>query len=187
MLLLSMGVIFLVGGLGHEAWAQSAEEPTLEEETGPETLFNHGFRLGYLHLMNSGCTRNPNADDTCVNAERVHDIQAPHFFLIGYELTQRLKGNDWLNVLFVENITVGGLEQSLFIPSFNFMIGFEFANQLQIGTGLHLLPTEHKPLHMIIAVGYTPRIGSINVPVHLLFIPDVDEQHRIATTVGVNW
>jgi hypothetical protein len=40
---------------------------------------------------------------------------------------------------------------------------------------------------MVMGVGYTPQVGSFNVPLHASFIPDVDGNWRAQLTTGVNW
>ena len=66
---------------------------------------------------------------------------------------------------------------------------FRVRSFFQIGVGPNLGPgpERDKPAHMVIAGGWTPQVGSFNVPVHAFFIPDVDENHRLGMTVGVNW
>jgi hypothetical protein len=149
--------------------------------------FSHGFRLGYLYLVNHDCSLEGTDAESCVNTEEVFDVKRPHFFVLGYELTQRIEGSSWLNVLFVENILLAGLEQSLFLPSLNTLLGFELYQQVQLGVGVNLAPTKYKTAHIIMAIGWTPKVGNINVPIHFAFIPDVDSQHRMAATTGVNW
>jgi hypothetical protein len=169
--------------------------PTLNQPPAPDAVdeepefdfFSHGFRLGYLYLVNHDCRLQGTDPDSCVDMTEKYDVKRPHFFVLGYELTQRVRGSSWLNVLFVENILLSGLEQSLFLPSLNTLLGFEFYDQVQIGVGINLVPSEFKPAHMIMAIGWTPKVGNINVPIHFAFIPDVDNQHRLAATSGVNW
>jgi hypothetical protein len=168
----------------HPPAGDHASEPEAEF-----SFFSHGFRLGYLFMLNHDCAfqgaKEP--DSGCVDVTDKYHVKSPHFFLIGYELTQRVRGSSWLNVIFVENVLLGGLEQSLFLPSFNAVLGFELYNQLQVGVGANVLPVEDKPAHMLVALGWVPRVGNINVPIHFAFIPDVDKQHRFAATTGVNW
>ena len=59
--------------------------------------------------------------------------------------------------------------------------------RLQIGVGVHATPDFDKPVHMLAAAGWTPRVGDFYLPVHAFFIPDVDGHHRAGLTVGVNW
>ncbi len=165
-----------------------ADEDSETDKREPTKRFVHGFRIGYLHLMNSDLpTDTPDAECPNCSLEERHDLKTPHQFLIGYELMGRIVGHDMLNVILVANATVSGLEQSRFLPSANALVGFELNNSLQVGVGMNLTAEKEKPVHMIGAVGWTPEVGSFNVPIHFFFIPDVDHNHRFGTTVGVNW
>ncbi len=149
----------------------------------------HGFRMGYLYVMNSEHpTQSPN-DASCPNCslEEKYDLRTPHQFLIGYELMARLVGKDWLNVILVGNVIASGLEQSRFFPSANALVGFELDQSFQLGVGANFTLEEQKAAHMILAAGWTPEVGGFYVPVHAFFIPDVDKNHRTGVTVGVNW
>jgi hypothetical protein len=143
------------------------------EEYVPVKKLFHGFRVGYTFV-------NPTPDSP---------LESPHLFVIGYELTQRTLGGDWLNVIMVQNVSVSGINQSAFIPSFNGLVGFEIAEQIQIGTGINFMPFDPSGnyIHMIMAMGYTPKAGAFNVPVHVTYIPDVDGAYRFGITTGVNW
>jgi hypothetical protein len=177
-----------------------AEEPSRTEGVAPndreqlrasidelaEKRFLHGFRLGYAYLMNINApvdSRNPSSQTM---AEK-YGIRTPHEFLIGYEVTFRLVGHDWLNVLFVSNAMVSGLEQSKIFPSLNSLIGFELGNTFQAGVGVNLMPVMDKPAHMMVAAGWTPRVGDFYTPIHAFYVPDVDGQSRMGVTLGVNW
>ena len=144
------------------------------EEPKPVSRFMHGFRLGYTYV--NGLT-----DES--------PLRSPHLFVLGYEATQRAIGGGWLNVITVENFSIAGINQSLFIPSLNGLVGFEFREQLQIGTGINVNPFDPKGkyVHQILAVGWTPEAGAFNVPLHLTVIPDLYGNWRIGTTIGVNW
>jgi len=37
------------------------------------------------------------------------------------------------------------------------------------------------------ANGWTQDAGIFSVPVHLVFIPDVNDYYRVAVTTGINW
>lgn len=149
-----------------------AEEPYEEPEEVPEQRFLHGFRIGWGYV-----------------AGMEEELASPHLFVVGYELTHRLVGGDWLNVIVVENAMVAGVNQSVFLPSANGLLGFEVAERAQVGAGVNVTPFDPggKPLHMIAAAGYTPKAGVFYVPVHAYWIPDVDGQYRFGLTTGVNW
>lgn len=140
----------------------------------PFNAFYHGFRLGYTYINGVG----PGSR-----------LASPHLFVVGYEATRRIQGGDWLNVIVVGNASVAGLNQSLFLPSLNLLVGFELAGQIQIGTGVNLAPfdPDRRFAHQIIAVGWTPKAGAFNVPIHFTVIPDVAGHWRVGSTVGVNW
>jgi hypothetical protein len=151
-----------------------------------EKRFLHGFRLGYAYVFNINKPMN-SQDPSSPTLSQKYGIREPHEFLIGYETTFRLVGHDWLNVLFVNNAMISGLEQSKLFPSLNSLIGFELGNAFQLGVGVNLMPMPEKPAHMIVAGGWTPRVGDFYTPIHAFFVPDVDGQSRMGVTFGVNW
>lgn len=114
-------------------------------------------------------------------------MRTPHLFMLGYELTWRMVGHEWLNVLLTGNILIAGLEQARVFPSANLIIGFEFARLAQVGIGVSVTPTKEEPAHMVIAAGFTPRIGSFYIPLHAFFVPDIDGHHKVGITVGVSF
>jgi hypothetical protein len=148
----------------------------------------HGFRMGYLYIANHDKPV-PSDDPDCPNCsmKERYGLRTPHQFLIGYEVMGRLIGHGWLNVVLVGNVLVSGLEQSKFWPSANALIGFELDHSFQVGVGANFTLEEEKPAHMVMAAGWTPLVGSFYVPVHAFFVPDVDGNHRMGGTVGVNW
>ena len=79
----------------------------------------------------------------------------------------------------------------IIIPSGNLITGLEIADRLQLGAGPNVSlgdPSDQDHLlHMIMAVGTTPQVGDLSIPVHLSYIPDVDGYYRVAVTTGVNW
>lgn len=145
--------------------------------------FLHGFRLGYLALMNYD---RPNREGG-MSLKQELGLKTPHMMLLGYEGFYRMVGHSWLNVLLVGNVTVAGLEQSKFIPAASGLIGFEFDRSFQVGVGVNLTPDTQQPSHMIVAGGWTPRVGAIHTPVHFFFVPDTEKNHRVGVTVGVTW
>ena len=134
----------------------------------------HGFRVGYAYANNADANRH---------------VSTPHMFVMGYELTQRLTGGDWLNVIAVENVSLSGINQSLFLPSANLLVGFEFNEMAQLGVGPNINPFDpnEKYIHMVAAGGFTANAGDFNVPIHAYYIPDVDDDWRVGVTTGVNW
>ena len=106
-----------------------------------------------------------------VNAPDDHDLlESNWLYLLGYELNQTIYGGDWINVLFVQNISVVGVNQSLFIPSGNILMGFEFNERFQVASGINMVPSDNW-CHMVVAAGWTPKVGDINIPVSRLLRP----------------
>jgi hypothetical protein len=159
----------------------------------PGQRFLHGFRLGYMFLMNGDAkNRTPKSGDEMVSITEKYELKTPHMMLIGYEGFYRIIGHSWLNVLLVGNVSVAGLEQSKFIPAASGLLGFEFDQSFQLGVGVNVTPDEDAPTHAIFAAGWTPRVGSIHMPVHFFFVPEPGVNgekgnHRVGGTVGVTW
>lgn len=145
----------------------------------------HGFRLGYVFVANYDQPTEPGDPGSSLSAR--HGLENPHHFLLGYEVMNRLTGSGWLNVLLIGNVSITGLEQSKLFPSANLLLGFELDRAFQAGVGINLMPVDDKPAHMIVAAGWTPRAGDVYLPLHVFLIPDIDSNHRLGTTFGVNW
>lgn len=135
-----------------------------------------GVRFGYAYIN---------------HGENSPYLQNPSMFTIGFEGQQTMKGGEWLDLLFIENITIGGLEQSVLIPSLNMMVGFEINNRLQLGVGANAALSDPSGddnyLHLVTGVGWTQPAGAFSVPVHVVFMPDINDYWRLVATTGVNW
>jgi len=146
------------------------------EETSMEWTKRKGLRFGY------------NFANMADESER---LDSPHMFALGFELQQTMSGDSWLDILFIQNLTVSGLEQSVLVPSANALVGFEIQDQLQLAVGANI--TVYDPsgedhfFHLVTAVGWTQDAGIFSVPVHFIFVPDVNNYYRLALTTGVNW
>lgn len=151
--------------------------------------FMHGFRLGWTYLFNmQKATRDTDGDNMPDQSlMKEYDLKSANMMLLGYEGFYRIVGHSWLNVLIVGNVTVAGLEQSKFIPAASGLLGFEFDKSFQLGVGVNITPDPDAPTHMIAAAGWTPKVGSINTPVHFFFVPDADRNHRMGATIGMSW
>lgn len=116
---------------------------------------------------------------------------SPHTFVMGFEMQQVMEGGDWLDILFIENVTISGIDQSVINPSASVLVGFEIDKQIQIGVGPNIASFDpsgkNKHIHLIAAVGYTAKAGIFSVPVHFSIIPDSDGYWAMAITTGVNW
>jgi hypothetical protein len=135
-----------------------------------------GMRFGYNYLNNG--------------AENEH-LSSPHMFAIGFELQETMNGDSWLDILFIQNVTISGLDQSVLLPSANALVGFEIQDAFQLAVGANVTvydPADEGNLfHLVTAVGWTQDAGVFSVPLHLVYIPDVNGYFRVAVTTGVNW
>lgn len=157
---------------------------SVKKDALTDAVFLHGFRLGYGYINNS---QKPVDSLGRKSLQARAGTKSPHNFLIGYEVTVRLMGHSWLNVILLANGILGGLEQSKFLPSGNALLGFELNNSFQLGVGAHLTPLRGQEAHVAIAGGWTPRVGNFYVPVHAFFIPDVEGVHRMGVLTGVTF
>ena len=124
-------------------------------------------------------------------ADESDRLDKPHMFAIGFETQQTMDGDSWLDLLYIQNLTISGLDQSVILPSANALVGFEIKDALQLAVGANATvvdPSEENHyFHLVAAVGWTQDAGIFSVPVHLVFIPDVNDYYREAVTTGINW
>jgi hypothetical protein len=112
-------------------------------------------------------------------------------FAMGFEMQQTMDGDSWLDLLFIQNLTISGLDQSVLLPSASALVGFEIKDSLQLAVGANATVVdpsdENHYFHLVTAIGWTQDAGIFSVPVHLVFIPDVNDYYRVAITTGINW
>lgn len=159
--------------------------------------FTSGFRLGWMYVANWDALNRKGDDGQMTSLKAEYGLKSPSMFLIGYEGFYRVLSHSWLNVLIVGNFSVAGLDQSKFIPTGSGLLGFEINRRFELGAGINLTPDPQSPSHMIVAAGWTPRIGSIQTPVHFFYIPDpagtdangnhLAGNNRMGATIGMNW
>ena len=158
--------------------------------------FTSGFRLGWMYISNIDAMNRTDDQGNPTSLKKEYGLKNPNMFLIGYEGFYRIVGHSWLNVLMVGNVSVAGLDQSKFIPTASGLLGFEIDRSFELGVGVNLTPDSQAPSHMILAAGWTPKVGSIQTPLHFFYIPDsaVDSMgnslkgnSRMGATIGMNW
>ena len=160
---------------------QASAHPTDAEDVKKWTK-RSGLRLGYVYANKA---EEPNADG------EESKLNSPHMFTMGFELQQCMPGGDWLDVLFIQNVSITGLDQSVISPSARVLVGFEIDKSVQLAVGpqlsFHDPAGEDKYVHLTAAIGYTMDAGVFSVPVHFSFVPDVNDYWATAVTTGVNW
>jgi len=124
-------------------------------------------------------------------ADESDRLNSPHMFALGFEMQQTMDGDSWLDLLFIQNLTISGLDQSVLLPSANALVGFEIKDALQLAVGANATivdpSDENHYFHLVTAIGWTQDAGIFSVPLHLVFIPDINDYYRVAITTGVNW
>jgi hypothetical protein len=154
----------------------AADDENITPAPREEWTIRKGLRFGYTYAN---------------KAEQSERLASPHMFAMGFEMQETMAGGDWLDLLFIQNVTVSGLEQSVVIPSVNALVGFEINNALQVGVGANagiIDPSgENHFVHLVSALGWTQQAGAFSVPIHVVFIPDINDYYRFAVTTGVNW
>ncbi len=154
----------------------NARNDEVYDLSGEEWTKRKGMRFGY----------------TYANKADVSDrLESPHMVSLGFEMQQTMHGGEWLDILYIQNIMVSGIDQSVLAPSANVLVGFEINEALQLGVGVN--GTIYDPsnqehyFHLVTAVGWTQQAGKFSVPIHVAYIPDVKDYYRFAVTTGVNW
>jgi hypothetical protein len=77
---------------------------------------------------------------------------------------------------------IGGLEQSLAIPSLSWMVGLRTASGAEFGVGPNITPAGAA---LALAAGVTLRAGVVNVPINVAYVPS-KAGPRISVLSGFN-
>jgi hypothetical protein len=104
----------------------------------------------------------------------------------GFSLEQRvLLGTTKSHFVFEEIALVGGLDQSLAIPTFSLMLGYRSDFGLELGLG----PIwSLSGLAVVYSLGWTFEFSDVYVPINIAFIPDFNKgQHTISFFTGFNF
>jgi hypothetical protein len=177
---LSLLTALFTGGVAQAQTLQESEADRLDPYAGVDFMeHSHGFRMGYGFIANIKKGEN----------ER---LKTPSLFVLGYEVNQRLIGGEAVDIIFAEVLAISGMNQGLFIPTGNFLIGAEFNQTFRASAGMHVSPlsTTGDLVHMIASMGYSMDAGRFNLPIDIAWIPDTDPDRnnwRGFATVGVNW
>ena len=141
-----------------------------------EWTVRKGMRFGYNYLH---------------NGDHSDRLESPHMFAIGFEAQETMSGGAWLDLLFIQNFVISGLEQSVIVPTANVLVGFEIHDALQVGVGANIAISDPADddnyVHLVSAIGWTQAAGTFSVPIHLVYVPDINNYWRLAVTTGVNW
>lgn len=96
-----------------------------------------------------------------------------------------LLGNTESHFAFQEVIMLNGLEQSIFLPSGSFLIGFRAASGFEVGAGATV---SLSGVGVMVAAGWTFTTSGVYIPVDLsMVIPNKQRPMSIALTTGFNF
>jgi hypothetical protein len=101
-------------------------------------------------------------------AER--DIEVgPHISQFGWQLEKQFYTRDSGVTMVTEWVgLIGGLEQSIAIPSLSWMVGVRTRDGAEFGIGPNVTPAGTA---LVLATGMTFRAGALNVPVNVAVVP----------------
>ena len=138
-----------------------------------------GLRFGYGYLNG---LREVEDLDSPGEAKRL----SPHTFVLGFEMQQTMEGGEWLDILFIENITVSGLDQSVINPSVSVLVGFEIDKQIQIGVGPNVSAFEVGDVHRECSSGDVWRRTAAAPGTSWWASPGKEEGGAVCITEGVH-
>ena len=142
-----------------------AEPPKMEAVSG--------FRMGYGYVSDS-------------------DLRTPHLMVLGWDHMQTIDTGTPIDVIVAGNVSVGGMNQGMILPSTHLIVGYQINDALQLGVGPVLTFSEINSspstrLNMIAAAGWNIKMGDVYFPIHAAYVPDVDGRWRTYVTTGMNW
>jgi hypothetical protein len=79
-------------------------------------------------------------------------------------------------------VLVGGVDQGVFLPSFNWLVGARTSSGIEFAAGPNVTAAG---VALAMAGGVTFRTGNLNIPVNLALVPS-KEGSRISMLVGFN-
>lgn len=161
-----------------------------EEESKIDYLF--GPRTGFTYIYTTQEEFNNKIQSIYENEDKVY---TPLITQFGLNLEQRILLGDTLShFAFQEVILIGGLDQSIIIPSLSFLIGYRHNNGLEIGLGPNFSITTKSngdlssSVSVVYSIGWTFSFKNVYVPINLAFVPTpIDGHPRITLLTGFNF
>ena len=140
----------------------------------PDTINLSGPRLGVTFLSNG--IREKLRDD--INADVSSAITQ-----FGWQKEKRfLSSPDGFTGVTEFVFLLGGMEQGVVLPSFNWLVGARTAKGIEFAIGPNITPAG---LAMAVAGGVTFRTGNLNIPVNLALVPSKSGM-RVSLLAGFN-
>jgi hypothetical protein len=86
----------------------------------------------------------------------------------GYQFEKQIAGDEQIAGLIEGIVMIGGLEQGRFLPSVSGLFGARTASGFEFAMGPNL---SLAGAGLVIGVGHTIKMGSINIPINFAFVP----------------
>jgi hypothetical protein len=135
--------------------------PALAQNLPPiaKTADLSGPRFG-LTLLGDGVVKTLEARDISVG---------PHISQFGWQFEKQFYTKDSGVTMVTEWVAlIGGLEQSVALPSLSWMVGVRTRDGAEFGLGPNITPAG---TGLVLATGMTFRTGALNVPVNVAVVP----------------
>jgi hypothetical protein len=111
-------------------------------------------------------------------AERQLPVARPYVTQFGWQFERQFFTKDSGVTMVTEWVALlGGLEQSMALPSLSWLVGLRTREGAEFGIGPNVTPAG---VSLVLAAGVTMRTGTFNVPVNVAVVPS-----RVGTRVSV--
>ena len=120
--------------------------------------FYNGPRIGFTYISPSAVSR------------ELKDFGLkPYFSMLGWQFESRFFHNpNGSHVMFEFVPMIGGLEQGMFLPSGNFLLGYRSARGVEFGLGPNISPSG---VSMLFSIGKSFEANGMVYPVNLVLVP----------------
>jgi len=105
------------------------------------------------------------------NGMIVDELGSNFLTQFGYQFEKQIAGNEEIAGLIEGIVMIGGLEQGLFLPSISGLFGARSASGFEFAVGPNL---SLAGAGLVIGVGKTIKMGSINIPINFAWVPSVN-------------
>ena len=101
--------------------------------------------------------------------DRSIDLERPYVSQFGWQFEKQFFTRDSGVTMVTEWVgLVGGLEQSVVLPSLSWMVGVRTRDGAEFGVGPNVTPAGTA---LVLATGFTFRTGALNIPVNAAVVP----------------
>ena len=150
-----------------------------------------GPRVGITYVITSRDDFNQTVQESFPDPDRKY---FPLFSQFGVQIEQRIRlGESQSHFVFQEVLLLGGIDQSIIIPSFNFLVGFRshIGFEFSLGPNVSFKYADESlevPITVAYAVGWTFTYHDVYVPVNIAVVPTPKDGHpRLSLVTGFNF